>query len=142
MFRRILVAIDIEHERSWARALPEGAHLAGCHGAELHVVHVVPPYESSLVGSFFPEDHERRVIEEAKRVLARIASEADLGGVEPHLHVAHGSVYEEILRAADTLGADLIVLHAYRPGRKDFLLGPNAARVVRHASQSVLVFRD
>ena len=53
----------------------------------------------------------------------------------------HGSVYKEILEVADSIGADLIVLTSHRPARSDYLLGPNAARVVRHAKQSVFVVR-
>jgi len=55
---------------------------------------------------------------------------------------AHGSIYEEIIAAADSCKADLIVIGSHRPALKDYLLGPNAARVVRHARQSVLVVRD
>jgi len=142
MFERILVSLDIEHESSWSRALASAAGLASTQGAELHVLYVVPPYETSLVGGFFPEDHQRRVIDEAKSRLATVASGADLGGIRPHLLVAHGTIYEEILRAATTIPADLIVLHAYRPGNSDYLLGPNASRVVRHARQSVFVIRE
>jgi len=40
------------------------------------------------------------------------------------------------------IDADLIVLGANRPDLKDYLLGPNASRVVRHSARSVLVVRD
>ena len=43
---------------------------------------------------------------------------------------------------ADETNADLIVMASHRPELKDFLLGPNAARVVRHANCSVLVVRE
>jgi nucleotide-binding universal stress UspA family protein len=46
------------------------------------------------------------------------------------------------MRLADKLGCDAIVMAAHRPELRDYLLGPNAARVVRHANQSVLVVRD
>lgn len=46
------------------------------------------------------------------------------------------------MAAADKLGCDLIVLSSHRPEMRDYLIGPNAARVVRHAKQSVLVVRD
>jgi nucleotide-binding universal stress UspA family protein len=63
-------------------------------------------------------------------------------GVKAEAHVAHGSIYDEILRLADKLGCDAIVMAAHRPELRDYLLGPNASRVVRHAKQSVLVVRD
>jgi nucleotide-binding universal stress UspA family protein len=53
--------------------------------------------------------------------------------IEVHPHVLHGKIYDEILRAADKLGVDVIVMGSHRPELKDYLLGPNAARVMRHA---------
>lgn len=62
----------------------------------------------------------------------------------PHVRhvVGRGTVYEEILRIAGEIGSDLIVIGSHRPELKDYLLGPNAARVVRHADCSVLVVRE
>ena len=56
--------------------------------------------------------------------------------------VGYGNAYEEILRVSEDTSCDLIVLGAHRPRMEDYLLGPNAARVVRHAKCSVLIVRD
>jgi nucleotide-binding universal stress UspA family protein len=56
--------------------------------------------------------------------------------------VACGTIYEEILTFAGKHGIDMIVMASHRPELKDYLLGPNAARVVRHAECSVLVVRN
>jgi universal stress protein F len=53
----------------------------------------------------------------------------------------HGTVYEEILDTADELGIDQIVMTAQRPSMKDYLLGANAAKVVRYAKCSVNIIR-
>ena len=53
-----------------------------------------------------------------------------------------GGVYAGVLAVAERIGADLIVLAAHRPAMRDFLLGTNASRIVRHARCSVLVVRD
>ena len=142
MFQSILVTVDVEHESSWKRALPVAAKFARDSGAALHVLSVVTPFGSSLVGGFFPDDYEQQMVAKVKSALAALVSDADLGGVEPKLHVARGTIYEEVLAAATSLGADLIVIASNRPELKDYLLGPNAARVVRHARQSVFVVRD
>jgi nucleotide-binding universal stress UspA family protein len=55
--------------------------------------------------------------------------------------VSTGNAYDEILRAAKADGAALIVIGAHKPDFSDYLLGPNAARVVRHAKCSVMVVR-
>lgn len=46
------------------------------------------------------------------------------------------------METAAKIGADLIVIGSHRPEMGDFLLGPNAARVVRHSKVSVLVVRE
>lgn len=55
--------------------------------------------------------------------------------------VGEGTVYEVILNMAAKINADMIVVSSGRDDLKDFLLGPNAARVVRHANCSVTVVR-
>ena len=62
--------------------------------------------------------------------------------VPGELIVREGSIYAEILSASRELGVDLIVMASHRPEMKDYLIGSNAARVVRHAPCSVMVVRD
>ena len=52
-----------------------------------------------------------------------------------------GRVYDQIITAANKLGVDAIVMASHTPELSDYLLGPNSARVVRHAKQSVFVVR-
>jgi nucleotide-binding universal stress UspA family protein len=47
-----------------------------------------------------------------------------------------------VLATARKLDCDLIVMTSHRPELKDYLLGPNAARVMRHAKQSVFIVRE
>ena len=110
-------------------------------GDTLHVVCVVPDYGMSVVGSFFPADHEQQAIAKAKEALHAFTDAHVREGVPVQHIIAHGNVYEEILRAAGTVSADLIVVGSHRPELKDYLLGPNASRVVRHSKRSVLVVR-
>lgn len=56
--------------------------------------------------------------------------------------VENGTVYREIVEAAKDLKIDHIVMGAHRPSLADFLLGPNSARVARHAGCSVTVVRE
>ena len=63
--------------------------------------------------------------------------------LNPNILVTHGaSIYAEVLGVAEEAEADLVVLGSHRPAMKDYLLGTNAARIVRHAHCSVLVARD
>ncbi len=104
-------------------------------------MNVVPDFGSALVGSYFPEGFEKKTLEGAREQLHDFVGQHVPDGVTVQHVVGYGTVYEEILRVAREIEADLILLAAHRPELKDFLLGPNAARVVRHFDGSVLVVR-
>lgn len=142
MYKSILVCVDLTEPHSWEQAFPIACQLARGSSATLHIVTVVPPYGMSIVGSFFPKDFEEKALESAKGQLKALVEKSIPDDIDCKVHVAHGTVYEEILHAAKATSADLIVLTAHRPKLQDYLLGPNAARVARHASQSVLIVRD
>ena len=78
----------------------------------------------------------------ASEELEALAAKGVPEGVSSKIHVVYGGIYEQIIETADSIGVDLIVVASNRPELKDYLLGPNAARVVRHANCSVLVVRD
>lgn len=142
MFKKILVPVDIDQESSWTLALPAAERMAADYGAELHVIVVLPTMGMSVVGSFFPPDFENKALASAREALTDIVTKNATSPDTIKIHVAHGTIYEEIIEAANKLGSDLIVMASHRPELKDYLLGPNAARVVRHAKQSVFVVRD
>lgn len=142
MYRNILLAVDLNEEASWHRALPTASEYCRAFAARLHVITVVPDFGMSIVGQYFPEDYEQKMLAAAGERLAALVAEHVPEGIEVDTIVAHGTVYEEILRASRSIDADLIVMASHRPALKDYLIGPNASRVMRHADRSVLVVRD
>ena len=142
MFKTILLPIDVDQESSWSRSLPVAEQLAKDYGAKLHAISVVPTMGMSVVGSFFPPDFEDKALASAQEKLSEVLAKAASNASEIATHVAHGTIYEEVLTAADKLRCDLIAMTSHRPELKDYLIGPNAARVMRHAKQSVFIVRD
>ncbi len=142
MYENILLTVDLNEESSWVKALPTTVALIKALGARLYVMTVVPNLGMTVVGQFFPEDFERKVVEETEKQLAAFVAQRLPPEIEAQPIVALGTIYQEILAAAERIGADLIVIAAHRPGLQDYLLGPNAARVVRHFKGSVMVVRD
>ncbi|MFT5180658.1 MAG: nucleotide-binding universal stress UspA family protein [Alphaproteobacteria bacterium] len=141
MYKNILFPIDLNQDSSWTKALPTALDYCKAFGSTLHVLNVVPDFGMSIVGSYFPEGFEEKALEGARTQLHEFVRDQVPEGVAVQHIVGHGSVYNEILRVAHEIKADLILLAAHRPELKDFLLGPNAARVVRHFEGSVLVVR-
>lgn len=142
MFKSILLPIDLSSPASWTKALPAALDMADGEGTELHVVSVLPDFGMTIVESYFKEGYEKQALADFGHKLAAWVKEHVPEGVNVHPHVLHGTIYAEILRAANKLSCDIIVLASHRPELSDYLLGPNAARVVRHANQSVMVIRN
>jgi len=143
MIKSILCAVDISQPAIETNVLKTAAQLAELNDARLDVVTVVPDYGMTVVGTFFSEDHVEKATANAKAALSDLVT--GVIGAEENDKVRHivaiGSAYEEILKVAEAAGTDLIVVGAHKPDFKDYLLGPNAARVVRHSTCSVYVVR-
>ncbi|MGB0660352.1 MAG: universal stress protein [Mangrovicoccus sp.] len=142
MFKTVLLPIDLSAETSWARALPAALEMVKSQpDGVLHVATVMPDFGMTVVGGFFQGDFEAKMLHEAGEHLGKWILDHLPDDIEVHPHVLHGRVYDEIIRAADRLEVDAIVMGSHRPELSDYLLGPNASRVVRHAKQSVFVVR-
>lgn len=134
--------VDLNEESSWKKALPAAALHLGDPGGVLHAMTVLPDFGESVVASFFPADYGQRSEATARAALKAVCAQILKPEVAVVTAVRTGTIYREIMQYADEIGCDLIVMASHRPELSDFLLGPNAARVVRHARQSVLVVRE
>lgn len=142
MYKKILLPLDLGASQGQEKAIDSAVQLAQASGATLHLITVVPDFGMSLVGSFFPPDYEQKVIAETKTKLTELVKDQVPATVTTREVVAYGTIYTEILDYAKKREIDLIVMASHRPELKDYLVGPNAARVVRHANCSVMVVRD
>ncbi len=140
MFRTILVAIDLEHGDHNSRILSAAKELAEANGADVCLLNVVPA-APAIISQFLHENFEQLASGEAKKGLASLKSELDLKDGKVSTSIRFGTVYDEVIAAAEKIGADLIITGSHKPNVGDYLIGSNAARVMRHASCSVLVVR-
>ena len=136
--------IDLNDPSSWAKALPVTVELVEKFGCSLHIVTVVPTYGMPIVSGYFPEDFEKKMVDATITRLHEWSGENLPAGMAAQHIVAHGTVYEEIVETRKRLDGvvDLIVMASHRPDLKDYLIGPNAARVLRHSEVSVLIVRE
>lgn len=139
MFKTVLVPVDVSIPGETQKVLAAAKALSAPWGAELHVVTVVPDMGMAIVGSYFDKGFEHASHDKAEQELAAAVAEA---GIEAKTHVMAGTAYDRVIVLAGKLGADLIIISAHSPELKDYLLGSNAARIVRHSQRSVLVLRD
>jgi nucleotide-binding universal stress UspA family protein len=140
MFKTILVPVDILDVDTARPALARATALAEASGGTVRLVHVrslVPLTYMEFVPSTFDEEQQR----DAEDRLAKLAASVELPAERVSSVVRLGSVYGEVLDEAERTGADLVVVGSHRPSMATYLLGSNAATIVRHATCSVLVVR-
>ncbi len=139
----VLCAVDVSNGDEDIHVIQKAAQLAELEGAQLDVIAVVPDFGMSQVGAFFEAGHHDQMIAEAKEHLNTLvinAIGADQNDKVRHV-ISTGRAYEEVLKLAEKTNTSLIVVGAHKADLTDYLLGPNAARVVRHAKCSVYVVR-
>ena len=139
----VLCAVDVSNGEDDIKTIQTAARLAALDGAQIDVIAVVPDFGISQVGDFFNKDHHDTMLDEAKEQLVKlVASALDSGQHQKVRHViGTGRVYEEVLKLAQKIQPSTIVVGAHKADLTDYLLGTNAARVVRHANCSVYVVR-
>lgn len=139
MYDRILVPVDLDEPSSWSKALPAAVTLARCFSARLTLATVVSDAVAGRAAQWSAIAYQE-LVDVAKAKLGQLAPRVtELGEIETR--VGAGSIYGGILALADECDIDLIVLASHRPKMKDYFIGANASRVVRHARCSVMVVR-
>ena len=141
MYKEILLPLDLNNLETQEKAVQAAIELAKSFRARLHVMTIVPDFGVGVVSSFFPADYKEKAIAAADKALKDFMKRRVPGGIKAQHTVAYGTIYEEILDFAGKTKVDLILMASHRPELSDYLIGPNAAKVVRHAKCSVLVVR-
>lgn len=150
MAKTILVPIDLADMETSRKVLDTALEQASNVDTSLTVMTVVPAivggldYRYAIRGETGGSvDYDvKEIVAEALARLNEVVAEQAPEGMSVDTIVRHGPVYEQILQVADDINADQIVIGAHRPQISDYLLGPNTARVVRHAKCSVNVVRS
>ena len=139
--RDVLVPVDFS-ENAQAAAQYAG-QLAGKFGAKIHLLHVVEPasFVNDLKNVPFTLS-DKQLEATATTDLEALATRFIDPNVQTSWTVKRGKGYQEIVKAAKQLKADMIVIstHGYT-GLKHTIMGSTAERVVRHAPCPVLVLR-
>lgn len=140
MYKKILVAVDLSEQDIAQPALAAAIELANLTTGELRLVYVRSRMPSSPMSSLAADllsNQEKYFDEEMQKLAAKVPFARErLSSVN-----LTGTVYAEILHEAKRWGADLIVVSAHAPSMATYLLGSNAAKIVRHAECTTLVVR-
>jgi nucleotide-binding universal stress UspA family protein len=137
LFAKILCPIDFD-ENSLA-ALDLAAKLAQHHHAALYAMHVVMVSMSALG---FPEKAYDQIAHSGKTRLMEIARTRIPADVRCEVDVKVGNPAEEIVKLAEDIDVDLIVMATHGKSRLPAaLLGSVAQKVVRESQRPVLTVK-
>jgi len=140
MFKTILVPVDIDDVETSRPALDRAVAMADASGGTLRVIYVRSLVPVSFM-EFVPPHFDTAQQGEAEKRLAALVQGIRLPKERVSSVVTMGGVYHDVLQEAEKIGADLIVVGSHRPTMATYLIGSNAATIVRHAKCSVLVVR-
>lgn len=147
VMRTILVPLD--DSQFSESALPIAVDLAQRSGATLHLVKVCEPFWSSSYAASVPEmlylseeqsnGLERECLDAARRYLDIIAGEIRAKRTEVIWEVRSGRPADEIIRAAETTEADLIIMSTHgRGGIRRWALGSVTNEVLHRGTTPIL----
>ena len=141
MFKKILVPVDLADLDIARKAVTHAVALAQESGGVVRLVYVRSILPVSFI-EFVPPEFDEELAQQSSDELAKFAHTVSLPPERISTIVRLGSVYHEVLEEASEMGADLIIVSSHQPDISTYLLGSNAATIVRHATSSVLVLRD
>jgi nucleotide-binding universal stress UspA family protein len=135
MFKTILVAADDSVTAS--RAVRTAVELVKALGGELHVMTAYHP--ESVKVERLPDEYIDRVTDPADLLLEKLRKEIENEGVQARYHPAAGSPADAIVKVADHVGADLIVVGNRGMKGVRRVLGSVPNSVAHSANCSVLI---
>lgn len=136
-YKNILVATDLLEGAGIV--LEKARELANQMKADLHVLHVVEPlpgYGYAFIGS---AEIEVELVKEAKKQLTKIAKDYKIEADRRHVEI--GPTKIEIIRVAEEINADLIIVGSHGAHGIGILLGSTANAVIHNAKCDVLTVR-
>ncbi|ANK84906.1 MULTISPECIES: universal stress protein [unclassified Rhizobium] len=137
MYRKIIVAVALGSLDRGENILRKAASLLDTGGqiVALNVVEDVPTYVAIELPANMLEDAMKDGRDKLEALVAAT-------GVAATIDIRNGPPAKAIIAAAESHGADLIILASHIPDFSNYFIGATADRVVRHAKCSVLVERQ
>lgn len=123
-----------------SQALKEATEMALHFEAEIYLIHIVEPLPPMTEPGLYLKKEELHA--EAEETLHKIAEPLRAKGVRTQTAVGDGEPAAEIVRMAEALGGDLIVIATHgNTGWRHFAFGSVTEKVVRLATCPVMTIR-
>jgi nucleotide-binding universal stress UspA family protein len=137
MFKRIMAPVDLAHKESLEKALKATGDIAKHYNAPVTYVGVAASAPGALGHN--PKEFGEKLSAFAAGQAEEYGITADSRPVishDPSVDLDHA-----LMKAADEMGADLVVMASHVPGLADYAWPPHGGRIAAHAHASVFVVR-
>jgi len=142
--KKLLVPVDGSEcaLRAVRHLLAKGSGTAPPGAFEIHLVNVQPGLPGDITRFVSREQVEGYHRDESTRALAEARAVLDTAGARYEVHAEVGPLADTIVKLADTLGCDEIVMGARgRSALAEFLIGSTVTRVVHLSRVPVLLVK-
>jgi nucleotide-binding universal stress UspA family protein len=136
LYKSILIPIDLANVAK-VNSLVDHASVRNSSNSKITLLNVVEDIPSWAAVEL-PRGTLDKSVQSSLEKLQALAASASID-VEVEVRVGHP--YQTILEVAEEKSAELIIVASHQPELKNYFLGSTAAKVVRHATCSVLVVR-
>jgi nucleotide-binding universal stress UspA family protein len=140
--RKILVPVDFAASSN--KAFLHAREMVKWWEGELHVIHVLDTEFLSGAVHITIEPLDESVSKWKKRAEEKLKNIYHVGGeeLEGEIHIRQGKPHEEILKLADELGVDMIVMGSHgRKGLERAIFGSVAEKVARMCKVPILIIK-
>lgn len=128
----------LEYAIGLAEKFKSDVHVLHCYCEDLFTMIAYGPHHVPII----PDDFEEQVRRAATEKLSRYSEKITDRGLKAESHLSKLVPSDAIVRTADELGSDLIVMGSHGlTGLKHVVLGSVAERTIRHASCPVLTVK-
>ncbi|MGI4776197.1 MAG: universal stress protein [Janthinobacterium lividum] len=141
-FKKVVIPIDLSDKSSIGAALSIALNFVNNFGSNLHFVHIIPDFGMKIIEDYLPKHWVKDQKEKYNSRMRQLIKDYIPEEMTVDFYVGRGAVYDEVIQYSNEIKADLIIVSAVRPQLRDYMLGPNASKIVRHAGISVLVARE
>ena len=137
MYSKIMVPVDLAHLEALERSLQIAADMARHYDAEICYVSVTANTPGPVART--PDEYERKL-----KAFAEAQSSRHGQPTSARMLISHDPTadLEQILvKAADDLGADLILMATHLPHKVDAIMPSHGDKVAKHSDVSVFLVR-
>lgn len=145
MFKHILVPVD--GSAAALAAVEKAIGLVKAFGSSITIIYVIDPYPFTGVGADFAYGQDQYLTAataEANTAIEAASARVAAAGVQAESKVIEShAIWRGILEAAETAGADLVVMGSHgRRGLEKLVLGSVTQSVLSHSKITTLVVRN